>query len=71
MGDDYERGCTQVVPNVVENELLCGGIKARCCLVEDENPRLLQECSCNGKPLTLASGKLAAAWPDSLRETIG
>ena len=71
MGDDNERGCTEVAPNVVENELLRTGIKARGCLVEDQNPRLLQECSCNGKPLTLASGKLAAAGPNSLPETIG
>ena len=47
------------------------GSRQRGCLVEDQNPRLLQECSCNGKPLTLATGKLAAPGPDSLPETIG
>jgi hypothetical protein len=71
MGDDDERGCTKLVPNVVENELLRTRIKARGCLVEDQNPRLLQECSCNGKPLTLATGELAAAGPNWLPETIG
>ena len=71
MGDDNERGSTELAPNVVENKLLRTRIKARRCLVEDQNPRLLQKCSCNGKPLTLASGELAAAGPDSLPEAIG
>ena len=71
MGDDNERGFTKFVPNVVENELLRTGIKARGCLVEDQDPGLLQESPCNSKSLTLATGKLAAARPDSLPETIG
>ena len=71
MGDDNERGCDELAPNVAENEFLRAGIKARGCLVEDQNPRLLQECPCNGKPLTLATGELAAARPDSLPETTG
>lgn len=71
MRHDNERACTELAPNVVENELLRTGIKARGCLVEDQDPRLLQECSCNGKALTLATGELAAAGPDSLPETIG
>ena len=71
MGDDNERGFTKFVPNVVENELLRAGIKARGCLVEDQNPRLLQKCPCYGKPLTLATGELGAAGPNSLRETVG
>src|SRR5260370_36730247 len=45
--------------------------KRRCCLVVDQNLRLSQEIPRNGKALTLASGKLAAAGPDSLPETIG
>ena len=70
MGDDNERGCTEIAPNVLENKRLRTWIKAAGCLVKDQHPRLLQQGSCNGKPLTLATGELAASWSDSLPETI-
>ena len=71
MRDDNERGCSEIAPNVLENKRFRTRIKTGGCLVEDQNPRLLQEGSCNGKPLTLATGKLAGSGPDSLPETIG
>jgi len=71
MRNDYEGGCAEFTPNVVEDKRFRTRVKTTGCLVEDQNSRLLQEGPCDGKPLTLASGKLAAARPDSLPETIG
>ena len=71
MGDDNERGCAEAAPNVLEDKLFRARIKTTGCLVEDQEPRLLQESPCNRQPLTLAPGELAAAGPNSLTETIG
>ena len=57
--------------NVLENQCFRARIKTGRCLIEDQDSGLLQEGSCNCEPLTLAARKLAAAWPDSLPETIG
>jgi len=70
MGDDDERGCAELPPNVVENKRFRTVVKTAGCLVEDQDPRLLQESPCNGKPLTLATRELAAAGSNSLPETI-
>jgi hypothetical protein len=71
MGDDKERGCTEIAPNVLENKRFRTRIKTGDCLVEDQNPRLLQEGSGNSKPLALPTGELAAPRPDPLAESIG
>ena len=71
MRDDNERGCAEIAPNVLKNKRFRDRIKTGGCLVQNQNPRLLQKGSRDGKPLTLATGELAASRPDSLTETIG
>ena len=56
VGDDNECRTVELTANILKNECFSRRIKTRSCFVEDQNPRLLQKGSCDGKPLTLATG---------------
>jgi hypothetical protein len=45
-------------------------VESACCLIEDENVGLLDQCSCNGNALLLSTRKLSATSTDMCLKTI-
>ena len=55
VGHDNQGGSGEVIPHVAKDKGFRGGVKAGSGFVQDQDMRLLQECSCNCQALALAS----------------